>query len=90
MVGWVNTTQAIARANDAFEPMAYEALLLDPALCRMILRGGSNSGKFALAIAYAMMISAVAPMAVSDLRMVREMKRTRESEYKTEPSMNHP
>ena len=69
VVGWTGTAGAIARANESFEAAAFDALLLDPALCRMILRGGSNSGKLALTLAYGMFAASIAPAAISDVKM---------------------
>lgn len=69
VMSWTGTAGAIARANESFESAAFEALLLDPALCRMILRGGSNSGKLALTLAYGMFFASVAPSALTDVRM---------------------
>lgn len=74
MIGWRHTASTIANANDAFEVAAYEALLLDPGLCRLILRGGQNSGKLALGLAYGMFLASVAPAAVSDYRAMAAEK----------------
>lgn len=62
------TGSALVTANERFTEPAYNALLADPALARLIVRGGGISGKVALIIAYAMMLSAVVPVGVEELR----------------------
>lgn len=84
LIGWIGSAQAVARANESFEAQCYEALILDPNLCRMILRGGSNGGKLALALSYGMFGASVAPAVITDVRMAREAKRANASVYVAE------
>lgn len=65
------TASAIAAREDAFRAQAYEALKLDPALCKMILKGGASSGKVALIVAYAMMGASVAPVFMTEMKEKR-------------------
>lgn len=65
------TASALSGANDAFREQAFQALLLDPGLCRSILRGGAKSGKFALMGAYAMLLVGVAPVAIEEIKELR-------------------
>ena len=74
VLGFPETSSAIAERSDAFEEQAYNALLTDPALCRMILRGGTTSGKLALLIAYSMLAGGVAPTAITEYRDRRAEK----------------
>lgn len=67
-VGMTDTASAIAANNDVFEERARQALLTDPDLCRMIMKGGVKSAKVSLAIAYAGLGMAVAPVAVAEIR----------------------
>jgi hypothetical protein len=62
------TASSIAGANDVFEQQAYQALLTDPDLCKLILKGGVKSGKVALGIAYAGMGVSVVPTALMELK----------------------
>jgi hypothetical protein len=68
LFGYPRTASALATANDGFREMAYNALITDPALCAAIARGGSTGGKVALLIAYGMLASAVAPIALMEYR----------------------
>jgi hypothetical protein len=68
---WVNlpmTASALAVANEPFGDQAFEALKTDPALCRMILRAGTTSGKAALVIAYGMLAFAISPVAAMEVK----------------------
>lgn len=67
-VGLFNTAGAIATANETFEQQAYNALITDPELCRIILKGGVKSGKLALGIAYAGMGTVVVPTAYAEIK----------------------
>lgn len=51
-VGMFDTASAIAEHNPSFEEKAYQALLTDPELCKMIVRGGVKSARVSLFIAY--------------------------------------
>ncbi len=62
------TASAIAVANDGFTEQAYNALLTDPALCKMILKAGGVSGKLLLLVAYGMLAVAVVPVGVEEYR----------------------
>ncbi len=62
-VGFNATAGAIAGSNDMFRDQAYEALVTDPALCKLILKGGATGGKMALVLAYVMLGVNVAPVA---------------------------
>jgi len=80
LLGLRGTAAAIRDANESFDPAAYEALKMDPGMCRMILRGGANSGKVMLAIAYLMLGMNVAPIAVTEYRMIVERAKERRAE----------
>lgn len=71
-VGFTDTAGQITSANEGFEEMAYQALLTDPALCRTILKAGTTSGKVALLIAYGMLATSVAPVAITEYRDKRD------------------
>lgn len=71
MAGLLETGSAWADRQDVFREQAYQALLADPALCKMILRAGATSGKVALMVAYGMLAAGVAPVAITELRAVR-------------------
>lgn len=62
------TASALAEANDGFGVSAYEALLTDPGLAKLILRGGGASGKLALVLAYVMLGGSVVPVGVNEFR----------------------
>lgn len=69
--GFQRTASAIAERDDAFREQAYSALLTDPALCRVILRGGAVSARLSLAIAYGTLGAAVAPVALTEFKEKR-------------------
>lgn len=78
-VGYIDTAKAIAGENDAFAAKAHAALLTDPELCKMILKGGVKSGKISLGIAYASLGMSVAPVAMAEFREKKaERERARE------------
>lgn len=79
------TASAISERNDAFREQAYQALLLDPGLCKTILRGGAKSGKFALIGAYAMLAVGVVPVAIEEVKELRAA-RAAESSEEDEPA----
>jgi hypothetical protein len=63
------TSMKLSECNDeALRQQIYEALLLDPDLCRTIVRGGVKSGKLALIIAYVGLGAAVFPTALVELK----------------------
>lgn len=64
VLGYHQTASALSTAQEGFREQIYNALLLDPELCKMLLKGGQQSGKVALIIAYGMLGSAVVPVAV--------------------------
>lgn len=68
------TASAVAEREEPFRAQAYEALKLDPALCKSILKGGANSGKMALIIAYAMLGASVAPVFIAEMKEKRAEK----------------
>lgn len=82
-VGMIETAKAIASENDMFEEKARQALLTDPDLCRMILKGGVKSAKISLTMAYVGMGVAVAPTALAELR-----EKKAERDAKREAEMN--
>lgn len=57
------TAEALDNAKDPFREAVYDALLIDPELARWIMRGGTDSGKIALLVAYLMLAGAVIPVA---------------------------
>lgn len=75
-VGYIDTARAIAGENESFATKAHAALLTDPELCKMILKGGVKSGKISLGIAYASLGMSVAPTAMAEFR---EKKAVREA-----------
>jgi len=60
--------------EESFRQSLYDALLLDPELCRWICRGGVKSGKIALLICYGMLFASVAPTAIAEVKERREEK----------------
>lgn len=71
------TAHAISEANPTFEEQAYQALLTDPELCKLLLKSGAMSGKLSLGLAYAGMGMAVAPAAITEVQEKREARRVR-------------
>lgn len=71
LLGMPLTGQAINEANDQFRDMAYEALVMDPALCRKILSAGGSSGKAALIMAYGMLVMSIVPTGVMEIRAAK-------------------
>lgn len=67
-VGLNQTASALAGANDQFEAQAYQALITDQDLCKLILKGGIKSGKMALGIAYVGLGTQVVPTAVMEMK----------------------
>lgn len=62
------TASAIAAADEGFTEAAYNALLTDPKLCKLILKTGSAGGKIALVMAYGMLVASVAPVGIEEYR----------------------
>lgn len=80
-MGLFETASAIADANPTFEEAAYEALLTDSELCKMILKGGVKSAKVSLGLAYVGMGTVVVPTAVNEIRVKKaERDAKREAE----------
>jgi len=79
-IGMFRTGGAIAERNDQFEAQAYQALLLDPDLCRLILKSGGRSGKVALGMAYVGLGMSVVPVAVEEMRDRKAEKEARRAE----------
>jgi hypothetical protein len=75
-VGYTDTARAIAGENEAFAAKAHAALLTDPELCKLILKGGVKSGKISLGIAYASLGVGVIPVAANEFK---EKKAAREA-----------
>jgi hypothetical protein len=80
MTGYHATASALAEREEAFREQAYAALVTDPALCRMILRAGTTSGKVSLIIAYAMLGAGVAPTAIMEYKSKQLMKEESQEE----------
>lgn len=66
-----DTGKAITDRETVFREQAYSALLIDPKLCRTILKGSSTSGIFALAMAYGMLGVSIAPVAIDEFKALR-------------------
>jgi hypothetical protein len=80
LTGMSATAGALSNAEDGFRESTNAALLTDPELCRTILRAGSTGGKVALAISYAMLAAAVAPVAVLEFKANRAIAQTEKEE----------
>lgn len=78
LIGLSSSSEMIMFCEEGFRVQAYEALLTDPALCKQILSAGAVSGKFSLAIAYAMMGAQVAPVAMMEIKQKRADKQEAE------------
>lgn len=76
----------LAKANETFESMAYEALLSDPALCKKILSAGATSGKAGLILAYGMLTVSIAPAAMGELKDKRALRAAQEEYNEQEPA----
>jgi hypothetical protein len=85
-MGLNGTASAIAQANPNFEEQAYQALLTDQDLCKLILKGGVKSAKLSLGIAYVGMGTAVIPTAVMELK---EKKEERDAKREAEEAISH-
>jgi len=80
MTGYRATASALADREEAFREQAYAALVTDPALCRMILRAGTTSGKVSLIIAYAMLGAGIAPTAIVEYKSKQLLKEQAQEE----------
>lgn len=78
------TAHAISEANPTFEQQAYQALLTDQELCKLILKSGAKSAKLSLAIAYGGLGMAVLPTAVIELKEKKEARAARKAELNDE------
>lgn len=72
------TAQELVTANEQFEEMAFNALLSDPKLCSKILSAGAKSGQTQLMFAYVALAGSLAPMAMSEVRGIRNQRATEE------------
>jgi hypothetical protein len=79
-MGLNGTASAIAGANGQFEEAANQALLTDPELCKLILRGGVKSAKISLGLAYVPILVQAGPMAAMELRELKEKRAARKAE----------
>lgn len=69
--GMTMTASTLAANNDAFKENALNALITDPALCRLILRGGVKSAKVALMVSYGGLVASIAPTALQEFKEQR-------------------
>ncbi len=74
------TSHAIAQANPTFEQQAYQALLTDQELCKLILKSGAKSAKLSLMIAYGGLGMAVLPTAVMEMKEKKDARDARKAE----------
>lgn len=79
-VGMNGTASALAAGNDIFEQQAYAALMTDPDLCKLILKGGVKSAKISLAMAYGTLGFSVMPTAMAEVKEKREIRAARKAE----------
>lgn len=80
VMSYPETAGAISDRETTFREQTYNALLTDPGLCRTILRAGTTSGKAALAIAYGMFFTSLAPVAVMEFKERRAANSDSENE----------
>jgi hypothetical protein len=66
------TASVIAEHNDEFKNNAYEALLLDPALCKKIMATGGKTAGLALFMAYGQLGMFVVPLAITEFKAKRD------------------
>ena len=62
------TSATIVAADEGFNEQARRALLTDPKLAAMLLRGGGVSGKIGLVVAYGMLAGAIVPVAMLEMK----------------------
>jgi hypothetical protein len=67
-LGYPMTASAIGNTEDKFIDLAASALETDPGLCRVILRAGTKSARVGLAMAYAQLGMALAPVIVMEYK----------------------
>lgn len=79
-MGMVATAQRIAQANPIFEEQAYNALVTDPELCKLILKSGAKSAKISLMLAYGGLLTAVAPVAYMEIKEKQAERAARKAE----------
>lgn len=83
-VGLQRTASVIAAGNDAFRERAIAALVLDPNMSKMILRGGTKSAAMALGMAYLSFAVPVVKTASMEIRANKEMRRAENVEESPE------
>ena len=71
-LGLPNSAKSVQLADSGFREAAYNALLTDKEFAAFIARGGVQSAKVGLALAYATFGMAVAPTVMMELKMKRE------------------
>lgn len=74
IAGFHGTAGAIREREDVFRQMAYDALVTDPDMCRVILRGGMQSSKLTLIMCYGMFAAGIAPVFLMELKAKKEAK----------------
>lgn len=74
IAGFHGTAQAIRDREDVFRQMAYDALVTDPDMCRVILRGGVQSSKLTLIMCYGMFAAGIGPVFLMELKAKKEAK----------------
>lgn len=74
VTGFPESASALASTDETFRAQAHAALLTDPDLCRVIVRGGGLSGKVMLAFAYGGMLMSAAPVMLTEWREKRAAK----------------
>ena len=72
MLGLPATAESVALAQVSFRENVYQALLLDPKLCRRILTMGGKGATVGLVLAYGGMVSEIAPIALKEIKTRRE------------------
>jgi hypothetical protein len=79
-VGMFQTASAIAEHNAPFEEKAYQALLTDPELCKLIVKGGVKSAKLSLGIAYAGFLVPVGMIGYNEAKELQAQRAQRKAE----------
>lgn len=74
IAGMPATAGAIGEREASFREMCYNALLTDPAMCRLILKAGTNSAKISLTVCYGMFAAAIMPTAIMELKAKKAEK----------------
>lgn len=74
IAGMPMTAGAIGEREASFREMCYNALLTDPAMCRFILKAGTNSSKISLTVCYGMFAAAIMPTALMELKAKKAEK----------------